>query len=266
MPRPKKPEPTFEVYFDGPNLVPEEIPVRAVTDALSAIQDLASGRDPFELAHVPPEKTIGLLDVRRGSARFQCVARNPAEAVRNLKRVGKWITSPDSESGEELEIALNPIDQLSAIARKLGCAVIVRAPDKTAAAWLWVKEGSYDELSSRVLLKGDTTIYGRIERVGGATEMRCLLRVPDRRKLLYCDVESRELVRRLGQHLYENIAATGTAVWIHRTWRVVRFTLRDFHQPRLRDYAAALQDLREAGLSAWDTIDDPKSYLQEFGL
>ena len=93
--------------------------------------------------------------------------------------------------------------------------------------------------------------------------MRCLLRVPGRRRGLYCNVASRQLVRRLGKHLYEQIAATGTATCIHRTWRIYRFTIKDFTQPRLGDPKEAMEQLRNAGLKAWDTIADPGAFIQE---
>lgn len=126
-----------------------------------------------------------------------------------------------------------------------------------------ISEGDFTRLSKTLLLKGETTVVGRIERAGGVTGMKCLLRVPGRRRALYCDVESRALVRRLGQHLYETIAATGSAVWIHRSWRIYKFTIRDFSQPQLGDGEQALEALRRAGLDAWDKVADPAALMEE---
>ena len=95
------------------------------------------------------------------------------------------------------------------------------------------------------------------------------MRIPDRRKLLYCDIkgnsqeESKELARKLGHHLYEEIAAVGTAVWIHRTWYIFRFTIRSFAQPRLGNPLKAIESLRKSGLNAWDDIPDPESFLRD---
>lgn len=93
--------------------------------------------------------------------------------------------------------------------------------------------------------------------------MRCLLRVPDRSRGLYCNVASKAVVQRLGQHLYETIVARGTAVWIHRTWRIYRFTITDFTQPQLGDVDQTLEQLHEAGLKAWDNIGSPEDFIQE---
>ena len=232
----KRATPTFEVRLVAPGLVPEQIPLRAFSDALSAVQDLATGRDPFETSHVPQEKGIGLRDVRRGSVVYSCVSRAPDEATVNLTRVGAMLSSIDGHEIEEerLVAALRPIESLSEVARLVGCQIEVALVDHGAPPLFVVKGDAFQRISERLLLRGDTTVIGCVERAGGATRMRCLLRVPGRRRGLYCNVASKELVQRLGQHLYEQIAATGTATWIHRSWRIYKFTIKDFTQPRLR--------------------------------
>ncbi|HUY32609.1 MAG TPA: hypothetical protein VMV69_07480 [Pirellulales bacterium] len=261
----KKPIPTFVVRLAAPGLAPEQIPLRAVSDSLSAVQDLASGRDSFETSHVPPEKGIGLTEVRSGSAVYYCVSRAPDEAKVNLTRIGALLSaSDDHELAEDgLVAALRPIQLLSDVARGVKCRVEVALFDEQRSPLFAIGEDAFDKISSRLLLKGDTSVVGTVERVGGATRMRCLLRVPGRRKLLYCDLETKELVRRLGQHLYEQIAASGTAVWIHRSWRIYQFTIRDFNQPKLGNPDDSLRELRNAGLNAWDQVSDPEGFMRE---
>ncbi len=265
MPRKKKPRPTFEVALLG-DAAPEQLPLRVVSDALAAVQDLASGRDPYELQAVPDELAIGLLDVRRGSAVFQCVARDPQLALSNLTLAGQLLAAPvyDDNKSDRLAAMLHPLAELSRIAKSLACTVVVRV-SKHETSLLSVLEDTYSRVSGSILVRGETTIIGQVERAGGATEMRCLLRVPNRRKLLYCDVKDKQLVRRLGQHLYESIAATGVATWINRSWRVQSFEIHDFTQPRLGPVDEMIKTLRAAGLDSWDAIPDPKRYLERCG-
>lgn len=260
-----KPMATFEVRFVGPDVLPERIPLRAVGDALSAVQDLASARDPFEERQVSPEKSIRLLGVRRASATYQCLARAPREAIANLIRVAALLSSLNEEHGNEegLVTAFQPIKSLCDVAGSVGCRVQVRIVGRGEGELFSIDKDDYQRISDRLFMTGETTVVGTIERVGGATGMRCLMRVPGRHRLLYCDVGSKELVQRLGQHLYEQIAATGTATWIHRSWRIHEFTMNDFTQPRLGNLTEALEELRNAGLSAWDQISDPEKYLRE---
>jgi hypothetical protein len=261
----KRALPTFEVRFVAPGLSPEQIPLRQFSDALSAVQDLASGRDPFETSHVPPEKGIGLVDVRRGSVVYSCVSHAPDEAKGNLTRVGLLLRSIGEEAIEQdgLVSALEAIESLSNVARSVHCRIEVALPGRRERPVFVVEEDAFQRISSRLLVHGDTTVVGEVKRVGGATSRRCLLRVAGRRRILYCDVESDDLVRRLGQHLYEQIAATGTATWIHRSWRIYRFTIRGFTQPQLGDPGEAIKQLRDAGLKAWDRIADPDAFIRE---
>ncbi len=266
MPPKKRMTSTFDVRFVGPGLAPERIPLRAISDALSAVQDLASGRDPYETPHVPLDKGIGLVKVRRGSAVYSCISRAPEEAIPNLSHVGQLISSADHHEREDdgLVAALKPIESLSDVARSIGCQIeVVSLVNHDNVQLFVIDEDAYHRISSRLLMYGDTTVVGEVERVGGATSMRCLMRVPGRRRALYCDVEGKDLVRRLGQHLYEQIVAMGTATWIHRSWRIYRFKIRDFTQPRLDNPIEAIERLRNAGLKAWDHVSDPDHLFQE---
>lgn len=265
--RNEKPQATFEVRFRAPGISPEKVSLRNVSDALSAIQDLASGRDAFETPFVSPEKAIGLVDVRKGSAVYACVAHSPAEAWANLSRIRNLLDEnemPSEDDDDILAKAFKPIQTLCDVARSLGCRLEVAWASKRRQPPLFtVGQGDYERIAARMLLKGETTIAGKIERVGGATGMRCLLRVPGRRRILYCGIASRELARKLGQHLYEPIVARGTATWLHRSWRVQDFTIQSFSQPKLSDVDSAIKALRKAGLDAWDNVPDPSSYLHE---
>jgi hypothetical protein len=263
----KRPEPTFEVRFVGSGIVPERIPLRAISDALGAIQDLASGRDPFETSHVPQSKSIGLIKVRRGSAVYSCVARAPDEARANLGQVGRILAAPDESEvdGNIIIAALRPLETLSTIARSIKCRVEVIGLNGGPETLVVIEKDAFDKISGKHLMSGDTTVVGTVERVGGATEMRCSMQVPGRHRLLYCDVGTKELVQRLGQHLYEEIAAVGTAVWINRLWRIYTFKIRDFTQPKMGNPTKAIAKLREAGLKAWDDIADPEAYIREIG-
>jgi len=274
MAKKHKPETTFIVRFVGEGLSPDRIPFRAVSEALSAIQDLASGRDPFETQQVPPDKTIGLVDVQSGSAKYLCVARAPDEAVHNLNRFGHLLTSIGNKrsrpDNEQLVAAIKPIKALSEIAKQFDCKLEVSLATAPREPIFAIEKNDYRRIAGRLFMKGLTTISGTIQRVGGATGMRCLMRIANRRKLLFCDVkakpgiETKELVRKLGQHLYEEVSATGEAVWIHRTWYIYKFTIHDFGQPRLGDPFELIESLRDSGLNAWDDVDDPEELIRGF--
>jgi hypothetical protein len=123
----------------------------------------------------------------------------------------------------------------------------------------------FGRLSEKVFVRGETSIIGDVKRVGGATGMKCALRVAGRPRLLYCEVATRPLVRQLGERLYQTIVAKGAAVWIQPSWRVYRFKIADFSQPKIGNLKKAISDLRKAGLDEWDKFNSAKAITEELG-
>ena len=257
-------DPTFVVRLVAPGLSPSKLPFRVVSAALSAVQDLASGRDPLESRQVPDEKVIGLVNVRKGSAIYSCISRSPTEARTNLRIVGEILAGAiDAENPDErLASALKPIEKLSEVAKTFGGRVEVALAAQPREPLFRIEKEDFSKLSAKLFLKGETTVIGTVKRAGGQTDMKCALSVPGRRRLLFCDVKSKEIVQRLGRHLYEEIAAQGEVTWIHSSWHIYKFTIHDFSQPRIGDAGKALEKLRLSGLGAWDKIDDPQELLK----
>ena len=160
-------KPTFEVRLIGPDLSPEVLSLRAVGDVLSAVQDLASGRDPYELRQVPAEKGISLSRVRGGSAVYTCVSRMPSEAKTNLTQVGQLLASMASGTMDDdrLISALRPLELLSEVAKSIGGTIEV-ALTRTANPLFVIVADVFSDISKHLLLSGETTIVGQVLRAG----------------------------------------------------------------------------------------------------
>ena len=167
----KNHSPKLEVRFVAPGLKPARVPLRTVADALSAVQDLASGRDPFESKQVPIEKAIGLVDVKAGSAVYVCESPAIDEARLHLTNAGQLIAvaeegeAPDSDG---LIALLRPIETLSQIAKQLDCSVEVSLVNGAKHSFFSVNRDDFKRISERLFLKGETTIVGEVKRVGGS--------------------------------------------------------------------------------------------------
>ena len=267
MKQQKKPLPVFELLFDARNIVPESIPLGMLTQALSAIRRLASGTQSSEeeaeeeFSIEEASGSIRLLNMKRGSAVYQFVCPKDDRAVGFLRGAGKVLENPE-DIGDR-DYILSPIDRLSAAARRLGCRIILREAGKEDGVLAKIESDSYDRLSEKLFIKGDTSFVGKVERVGGATSMRCALRVPFQQRLLYCSVESPEVSRQLGEHLYREVVVHGEARWIKHTWKLVSFKARSVTRLQKKRLSDAFQELRDAGGKDWDEIADPKQHLEE---
>jgi hypothetical protein len=257
-----KPKADLELYFPGEGVYPEKIPVRWVADALSAIHRLATpdiGAGPEDEGAMPPP--IRLLSVLRGSAVFRCVAEHADSLVAQLRTTSRTLSDPERVAN--LGNVLPPLRRLSEIAAALKSPIIVRAPEHTRRVYAKFDAETYPRLSDTLLVRIKRSVSGNVQRVGGATSVRCVLRVPDSARLLYCDVANSEVARTLGPLLYQDVRVTGTATCLRTSWQIIELRIEEVVLPSRGSWTEALGALREAAGDGWDRIDDPERYLEE---
>jgi len=257
---------TFAIALTGGGVHPEKVTVRTLSEILSAVQTLVSGRDeePDEdkgTDEVPVEPdALSLIGVRKGSAVFPCVSRRLG-ALENLKRVGRFLSDPQSVEDDRFAFGLRPTKILSNAARHLDCRMGIRPLKGHDVAV--ITPDTYKEVSSSLLVSGPSTVSGIVQRVGGATDTRCTLRIPGRERLLYCDVANSEIARKLGDRLYEEVVVNGTATWFQRSWTLYGFRITDMNTLKRPKLLAAMKSIWEAGGNGWDSIDNPEQAIRE---
>jgi hypothetical protein len=101
--------------------------------------------------------------------------------------------------------------------------------------------------------RGETVLYGNVERVGGV-KPRIKLRVAPNR-VIYGDV-SPEQGRALGAALYKPAALRGKATWDIRTGQIEYFRVTEILTYAPTDIRDAFAELREATNGAYETVDD----------
>jgi hypothetical protein len=255
----RKPDPDVELYFKG--VYPEKIPVRSLADAVSAIYRLATRPDLAEEEEEDERVSLRLLDIRRSSAIFRCVADDPGHLIEGLRLAGQWLEHPQNADG--LASALPAIRRLSEIAGALDCPIIVRRPTNYADVLATIQPQTYQQLAPALLVSGDKTITGVVQRVGGVTDTKCALRVEFQSRLLHCTVRPTEVVSELARYIYQPVVVSGKATWLRRSWQIVDFEIHDVQQPEAGAISEALEALRNAGADAWDSIADPEAYIKE---
>jgi hypothetical protein len=270
-PKTNKPKPDFAVRMVGQGIKPWAVPMRALTRTLNAVQRLMEHTEEKEepdTQEVKPEDvlqqsaSLHLLEIVSGSAVYRVAANEPAQAVKTLSEMGLSLSNPEGvEWGAEL---LGPIEDLSSVARSLGCSIEFWSPGKDGGVLATITPDSYDALSKLAFVRGEGSVYGYLERVGGVTEWHCALRVPSQPvKQIVCSVATEELVRGLGKHVYENVLVSGTVTWFRRTWQIKRINVRAFEPSKTGSIMKALERIHEAGGKAWDDIKDPEGFLAE---
>lgn len=259
-----KPTPAFEVY--APGVFPEKVPLHALSKIFAAVQKLASGSSPSELDlddedDESVDNLFGLLSVNRGSSRYGISNVNPEKSLDNIRAVGRVLNKPDSIG--DREFILGPIDNLSGISKALKSPILLREPGKDGQVLVSINPDSYENLTSRLFVRGESSLFGEIIRVGGATGRKCAMRISNRSRLLHCKVQNQTLARQLGQKMYEKVTVYGMAEWLKTTWSVIKFNIKSMKHVKRKNPAELIESLRSSGGDGWDEIKDPVAFLNE---
>lgn len=250
----KRPTPSFVIRLTGGEISPERVPLRILSDAASAITRLAiGGADESE------SKSVRVLGVKRGSAVYPCLMETENETHDNLSAVGKVIEDPHSDL--LTHTMLRPIDRLAKIAASLECQIQIQLPG-TSKALATITSNSYQRIRGVALMHDEATVNGYLVRVGGASDRKCAIRVYGRDRLLICQVDTEDLSRQLGKHLYEPVTVYGRGLYFSRTWDLIHLRIDKATFSSNDDYDKMMDEFRAAGGDAWDDCQDVDGELR----
>ena len=207
---------------------------------------------------------LKLVGIRTTSAGYAISTPVCDSALSLLAATGAAIEKPtESEwSGP----TISSLKDVSEVAKSLGVNVEIRKPGskrRLGDIIAKITPETYDVVSRSAFVHGETSLFGRLVRIGGASEARCALRIPDESKLIYCGVASDELARKLSNHLYDDVSVHGVATWLRATWRISSFEINSFDPPKTGTFQDALVDIWRAGGKAWDKVKDPNKFISE---
>lgn len=237
--------PTISVRLYGPDIVPETVSVGQMMELMSAVRSLA-GTD------------LRMKKVKRSSAGYLMVAEDPVFASESLNRSGMALDAPFDYLNSEM---IRAFDTLKSVVRRLKCRLEVKALD---GSWKWNFRGSkWDEIRQMSIIEDEASVYGELKRVGGATGRRCSLKIPGRKRILYCNIANDSAAKRLGKHLYENVGLHGRGKFFVKDWSILSFTVHSVTMQRKVSFEQMREEIREAGGKDWDQIEDPLNFLRE---
>lgn len=265
----RKPPPSFEVRLVGANLRPWSVPMRALSRTLQAVQRLIDGDQPEAAGEgeAPqgsdqPPGSLHLLSVTSGSAKYGVAADDSDVAITALRLAGGAIDAPGT--ADWTQTLLSAIEDLSGVARTLGCVIEFRHPGKSGTVLATIGPETFQAVSSTAFVTGESSVIGKVERVGGATEMHCGLRVPSQPdRMVICRVDNADLVRELGKFVYQSVIVSGPVTWLRAGWRIRHVHVRSVSPAKRASVQETLAEMRRIGGSDWARIDDPDQFIME---
>jgi hypothetical protein len=269
----KKPSPDFLIRLVGGNIKPWLVPTRTLSRVLGAVQRLVDQRDDLvddeEEERTTPgaellqERTLKLLTVTSRSAGYAVAAQNTQPTLSLLRDTGTAIENPNT--AEWHPATISSLDELSQIAKALGCVIELRSAAERGYGDVLatIRPSTFADVHQRAFVFGHTSVCGRLERVGGATAMRCGIHVHERSRMLFCRVMSADLVRELGKHIYTDVVLSGQAVWYRFNNQLKSLAVSAFDPARTVSFSEIAREIRDSGGNAWDSIADPEAFIRE---
>lgn len=265
--------PDLVVRLVGQGVDPSVVPVRSLARILGAMQRLVDQKDDEEesdseetdvVEQEDPSRVLHLMDVKSSSAAYYVGTSKRELLFQVLNGLKDSILAPSKS--DWLDSTISSIKELSEVAKGLRCSIELREPENGSFGSLItsIEPGTYDRVKGSAFVYGYTSVFAKIERVGGSTARHCHIRLPNTpRKVVVCGVDSNELVRRLGQHIYEHVLLTGYARWSRYGWRLKRLEISDFKPPKNKPIAETMDRLRALDNGVWDSIEDPDAYISD---
>ena len=249
--------PNLVVRLKGKNVSPEMVPFHVISKIVAAVQSIIAGQEQDET-----EGTIRLLKLRRGSVGLDCYYPHAELQSQHVQDVRHSIDDATFAAGD-IGFAINPLQALSAAAKRLDMTIEVAVP-KAKAVLMKIDAGTYERFSTARFISGATTVVGELVRVGGRTD-RCVIQPAGDAKLLYCSVkeghEGDELLKRLSRHLRETVVLRGQAVWVRGSWSLREFTVNDIVEQVEISTEDHVKQLQKLGGRRWTALKNPKEHL-----
>lgn len=252
----EKKEDILELTFSGSSIKPDSLKASELAELIVAYENSIMSvvaRDNKEINQ--EEAFISLVEVQEASAHFKFKPKAKGVIFAAALAINAALNSNSLES-----LPYKSVDSLQKIwnfTKRRNCTAEFTGNNLPTAK---VTPEVEIRINDEFFHKGETTLYGVIERVGGAVpKVRVKL---DDGAIIYVEV-NQVVAKELAHRLYETVGIKGLA-----TWRKEDFTVEDFKIDEVLPFndtqnADAVHDLKDTVGKYWDDINDPESFLQE---
>lgn len=239
---------TIRLTGDGvrPHLIPASDLAQLLIAAEQAVMAIAARDNPIEAE----ELVVGLSQVKDESIGFSFASNRRELALSSYREL---VTLTENRAFRSLPArSLEGLKTLTKFARdRKGHTQFWNG--RADAPLLDLASDFAIEVPSPEYLRGETVLYGKIERVGGVRP-RARLRVSEK-EIVYVDINE-EQSRELGSKLYSYASLRGHATWDAQDGTIVYFRVEEVLHYQPDKISSAFEELREAAAGAYDNIDD----------
>jgi hypothetical protein len=251
---------SLELHLTGQNLSPGSIRSKDLAELITAVEEMVAAQIIHEHPKIKKESiSVGLENIVPGSIGLQfkpndsLLTSSAALRITEGIKAGKFNQLPNA--------TLQPLRIISAFAKRHHCNA--EFYERNGQAKLLAVITPELEIPETVFLKGETTLYGKVLRAGGADENHPRIQVRTiTGQLIYCQT-TKKLAKIAAQKLYEQIGLVGTAQWDSETLEIESFFAEKIDDYEDQPITDSFDELSQRFGSQFDAIKDVAAYCDQ---
>ncbi len=242
----------MEIKFSGENILPETIRARDLADILANVEESLTAIILKENADINiDDLVIGLVNIEEGSAKLRFKSSMQIIALLAFTMLSTAISTGDFTKVPIT--AINSVKSISDFTKKRNCVAEFRTQIDSEKPLASLTPTSEINIPAIYQLSGETVIYGRIIRVGGATP-KAVIRLNDK-QTVYCEVKE-SLAKEIAHKLYSWVGLSGTAKWTTEDYSLDSFRIEKITEYEDIPITKSISELSSiAGKHLKDKID-----------
>lgn len=247
----------IEVSFIGEGIKPDSVKASDIADILKAVENMVEAQVFRDHPEVDKEQVIvGFVNIKSDSVDLQFVSPIQQIVFPIFQGIGEAVMANDYRDLPAGSI--EALDTIVTFSRKKQCIaelvttngrrkVLARITPKTV-------------LEKRAKLSGETTVYGKVVRVGGK-EPRAMVELLNG-QIVFCET-TEAIARKLGTRLYTNVGLFGVAHWDAESLKLQQFTISDVTPYEELPLEDAMNQLAKAVGVYYGDVTDVDKYIAD---
>lgn len=245
----------IEMCFRGEGITPDNLKASEIADLITSYEDallsiIARNNPEINLEEV----FVSLIGIEEDSVHLRFkpkvfgVVLSAAIVINSAIISNQYQTLPFK--------SVESLNRIWAFTKRRNCSGEISGSEELPVARISAE--TEIKISDEFFYQGDTTIYGKVERVGGSIP-RVRIKLDDD-QVIYTEIKESE-AKRLAKDLYESVCLKGFAKWRKEDLKIEAFKIEQVIDFAEVPFPEAIQDLKGVIGQNWDEIVDPMDYL-----
>lgn len=250
----------FKIRFTAENLHPHTIRASELAELLTATESAITSLVHHNNPEINEDSILfglaTLEDQSVGLGWWSAQAREVFDAFEDLTQAFQ------AKSFDQLPArTLEGLREISKFARERSCQTLfVNTPESGGDEVVLVLEPDFSlEIPKAEYIRGETTLYGYVDRVGGI-QPKVKLRLGDG-STLHCNLDA-ELAKDVGAKLYKDIGLKGVATWDIKDYSIIYFRATELLSYEESNPIEAFRELSEAVGKSFEKVHDPDAWAK----